>query len=223
MTELVRLKTTTQGSQPSAFGSRFNIKLGCVQKYLKNMEASIPSEESISNLLEPLLKLQKEGFSTPVVTDTVPLRKKLTFDESLNNKPIGDMKVVKKSKISKPGFSKSKTHVSSTTQLCNEMMEATTQQSARRMKTEKVSRIPKPKVSKLKTPTKVVEQTNFGFSRKEMGSNLVTFSPGKLDSCLDAPVELDKESWSQPGSSTCAYSDYFAEDIIVEDPEEDSL
>ena len=61
-----------------------------------------------------------------------------------------------------------------------------------------------------------------------MGSPYATFSPGKLD-----PVtahEIEKDTSSQPGSSTCAYSDYLCDDfaekgvgVIVEDPEEDTL
>lgn len=98
---------------------------------------------------------------------------------------------------------------------------------------KKVSKIPTPKRRSLKTPSKIPKPTKVGLggSKSEpvsaasiiKSSNLVSFSPGKLDAGFDTPGDMEKEHSSQPGSSTCAYSDYFIEDIIFEDPEEDSL
>lgn len=237
--ELVRVKGSTNLNEASAFVSRFNSKLECTHKVLTQMEKTQDWKEKVSNSLKPLLntncvqvsqqaiKLSKPTLQTR--TQSQPITKSFVQDESVIPSLIN---VTKSENSSKSGSLNSSYDGSlpSFEQLDNlQTVEKRVQKEiSPTSSTAKAlrSKIPKIKPTGLKTPTKVLHRVS---QKPEAETyvpktwNLVSFSPGKLDIDNGEGTELSGEDFSHPGSSTWAYSDYFPEDVIVEEPEEETL
>lgn len=108
--ELVRLKTTTSGSAPSAFASRFSTKLDNMHKLFLKNEESQDTKEVISKLLEPLLITQKSSNQVAPKFELLTMKRANTFTEALATKTIGDLKSSCDSKLNKLDNSKPTTY-----------------------------------------------------------------------------------------------------------------
>lgn len=237
--ELVRVKGSTNSNKASAFVSRFNCKVECVHKVLTQMEKNQDWKEKVSDSLKPLLdsinsqtSQQTAKLSKPVLqarTQSQPLNKSFAHSEPEIPSLIG---VTKSENSSKSGsintsFDMSIPDVELLVDLpkVEKRVQIAPLSSSASAKI-KGSKIPRIKPTGLKMPTKVLHRVS---KKPEAGPyvpktcKVVSFSPGKLDTDDEEGHELGGENFSQPGSSTCAYSDYFPEDVIVEEPEEESL
>lgn len=234
--ELMRHKTSSQDKSNSVHTSRFNNKLECMQKSLKQLENWDQIKIKVSKTLESLLNQAKTKII--VLGKSQPFNLTVLSQES--NQGMGSQVGDRRSSV--PRNLKNQTH-SNRIKLSQSFSESDkmtlkdleqeipvkSNPTRKEVKMQILkSRIPKP--NSLKKPSKIPKPKINSKSKIEKATKIslpcssnISFTPSKLDEGCSQFGELEKDNNSHPGSSTCAYSDYFAEEVIFEDPEEDSL
>lgn len=234
--ELMRHKTSSQYKSTSVHTSRFENKLECMQKSLRQFENGDQIKIKVSKTLESLLSQAK--------TKIIVLKKAQPFNLTVMsqecNQGMGSQVGDRKSSIPRnlknqtpPDRKKLSQSFSESDKMTLRDLEqevpVLTNHTRKEVKMQILkSRIPKP--NSIKKPSKIPKPKVNSKSKIEKATKIrlpsssnISFTPSKLDEGYSQFGELEKDNNSHPGSSTCAYSDYFAEEIIFEDPEEDTL